>query len=448
MADEMTDRMNKLGLTLEEEEIIAISDEGRLEVLESCNLSLIGKFLTCKPFNKMAAKNTIRRAWGVDDAMQILETGPNLFQFRFRSEFEMDRILKGGPWSFDNQLLMLQRWKKGMTVGNIKMETALLWVQIWGAPLDMISPQVAKQIGGRLGEVEEVEWKKKKDDVSFFMRVRVALPISKPLRRGGFIAGTDGERYWVDYKYERLPFFCHYYAVEKNGGVGEYWYGEFLRAVGGRTRGSASQSTGNNSSSVENASRDNGKAADQKVQSMMEMVATRDDVLGNPSMNDKEASENPGKLADSMVSNVVQHTNGMAVVFGNNWVNPSVVPSMHDIADSHTGFEEELDLSNSKAERADFHMDGLVLGNDKLMETNGLSLSRPKATWTRINRMDFGLGGLARALTLPSLGKRDTRSDQDEDYQTKKGRMEGCSCREGCDVEISAGVDSHPCRKQ
>ena len=59
--------------------------------------------------------------------------------------------------------------------------------------------------------------------------------------------------------------------------------------------------------------------------------------------------------------------------------------------------------------------------------------------------MDFGLGGLARALMLPSLGKRDTRktsSGQDEDHQTKRGRVEGS------DVEISAGVDSHPCQKQ
>ena len=62
MADEVVNSMEKMKLTLEEEEIIAISDEGRLEAIESCNLSLIGKFLTCKPFNKMAAKNTIRRA--------------------------------------------------------------------------------------------------------------------------------------------------------------------------------------------------------------------------------------------------------------------------------------------------------------------------------------------------------------------------------------------------
>ena len=65
--------------------------------------------------------------------------------------------------------------------------------------------------------------------------------------------------------------------------------------------------------------------------------------------------------------------------------------------------------------------------------------------------MDFGLGGLARALMLPSLEKRDTRktsSGQDEDHQTKRGRVEGRDVVEGSDVEISAGVDSHPCRKQ
>ena len=56
----------------------------------------------------------------------------------------------------------------------------------------MVSPQVAKEVGSRLGEVEEVVWRKKKDDFSMFMRVRVALPISKPIRRGGFIAGSDG----------------------------------------------------------------------------------------------------------------------------------------------------------------------------------------------------------------------------------------------------------------
>ena len=93
------------------------------------------------------------------------------------------------------------------------MDKALLWVQIWGVPFDMISPRVAKEVGNRLGDVEEVEERKGKDDVNFFLRVRVALPITKPIRRGGFIAGSDGERHWVQFKYERIPLFCHFYGM-------------------------------------------------------------------------------------------------------------------------------------------------------------------------------------------------------------------------------------------
>ena len=54
MADDVANSMDRMKLTSEEKEIIAISDEGRLEAIESCHLSLIGKFLTCTSFNKLA----------------------------------------------------------------------------------------------------------------------------------------------------------------------------------------------------------------------------------------------------------------------------------------------------------------------------------------------------------------------------------------------------------
>ena len=82
------------------------------------------------------------------------------------------------------------------------------------------------------------------------MRVRVALPIAKPLHRGSYIAGPDGERTWIQFKYERLLVFYHFcgllghdlrhcashYAAEKNGGVGKYLYGDWLKAVGNRSK--------------------------------------------------------------------------------------------------------------------------------------------------------------------------------------------------------------------
>ncbi|XP_050242020.1 uncharacterized protein LOC126690971 [Quercus robur] len=279
MDDDVADRLQKMKLTIEEEEIIPISDEGRLDAIESCNLSLMGKFLTCKPFNRMAAKNTIRRAWGLNESLQISEVGPNLFQFKFQSEFDMDRIMRGGPWSFDNQLLLLKRWKKGMTMGNIQLDSASLWVQIWDAPFDMISSQVAREVGSRLGTVEEVERRHRKDDINMFMRVRVALPIAKPLRRGGFIAGSNGVKTWLSFKYERLPMFCHFcgilghdlkncaahFVAEKQGRKVEYQYGEFLKASRIRPRASTTKAAFSTSSTKDgngsNVKQTSGQAA-------------------------------------------------------------------------------------------------------------------------------------------------------------------------------------------
>lgn len=242
----MINCLESMKLTADEEETITISDEGRRMEIESCTMSLIGKFLTCKPFNKKAAKNTLQKAWGLEDKVQIVEVGPNLFQFKFNTEFDMEQILKGGPWSFDNQLLMLTRWKKGMRAENVQLQHAALWVQIWGAPFDMVLARVAKEVGGRLGEVVEVKNRRKQEDPSYFMRVKVAIPISKPLRRDGFLAGSDGERSWVTFKYERLPMFCHYcgllghnlrhcashFSATKSGVEVNYQYGDWFKAIG------------------------------------------------------------------------------------------------------------------------------------------------------------------------------------------------------------------------
>lgn len=78
-----------------------------------------------------------------------MEVGDSLFQFKFSTEFDMERILHGSPWTFDNQLLLLQKWHRGITARNVSLDYASLWIQIWDAPFDMVSPTVAKEVGGR-----------------------------------------------------------------------------------------------------------------------------------------------------------------------------------------------------------------------------------------------------------------------------------------------------------
>ena len=79
-----------------------------------------------------------------------------------------------------------------MTAGNVRFDLASFWVQIWGAPFDMVSSSIVEAVGGRLGVVEKVKNRRKQDIPNFFVRVKVALPLSKPLRRGAFLAGSNG----------------------------------------------------------------------------------------------------------------------------------------------------------------------------------------------------------------------------------------------------------------
>ena len=60
MAEDVINGLKNMRLTTGEEEVITISDEGQKEEIEGYALSLIGKFLTCKPFNKRAAHNMLK----------------------------------------------------------------------------------------------------------------------------------------------------------------------------------------------------------------------------------------------------------------------------------------------------------------------------------------------------------------------------------------------------
>ena len=56
MAKDVINGLENMKLIVDEEETIEILDEVRRAKIASCTLSQIGKFLTCKPFNKRRQK--------------------------------------------------------------------------------------------------------------------------------------------------------------------------------------------------------------------------------------------------------------------------------------------------------------------------------------------------------------------------------------------------------
>ena len=125
-------RLQKIKLTTDEGEVITVRAENREKTLEDCSLSLVGRFHTTKNIKFRATKNLLRSVWKMGKDMKITEVGDRLFQFKFVMEIQLKWVLNNGLWSFENHILLLRRWEKGMTAFSVSFETIPIWVQVWG----------------------------------------------------------------------------------------------------------------------------------------------------------------------------------------------------------------------------------------------------------------------------------------------------------------------------
>ena len=346
-----------------------------------------------------------------------------------------------------------------MSSKNVVLEHASMWIQIWGVPFDMMASKVAMEIGNKMGVVEDVEQWRLSEEQYLFLRVKVALPISKPIRRGGFLMGLDGNRHWVDYKYERLPVFCHFYGIlghdlrhcpahyeeSKRSTTLEYQYGDWLRASNGRNRSPQRRRTSSHRDDVFD------KEDNQTVErsEMGATVTTTVRVLAHSNLRTNQAGNNEihevvPNIQPNLVESIVQVTKCM----DNN------VPSlMHgEVTECMDNHRPKVVLEVDSETKLIVDVDnGPEEGNKKV----GLSVSQPNkqlGKWTRINRMEVGPNNLNKPTCMPTLGKRlvedallvsgETGEAACSQKRTKVGLVDG-------EIDSTlAGVNDHPCREQ
>nr|POE86154.1 uncharacterized protein CFP56_07261 [Quercus suber] len=254
MEHTVVEGLSNLRLTKEEEEEISIKTRCKSNLLEECSLSLFGQLLANRNQNLRALKNTLRMAWKMGSDLQIVDVGNSIMQFKFRSEYQLKWVEQNGPWNFENNLLLLCRWRRGLSATNINFTHSPFWVQIWGLPFELMSDEVGRELGNNIGKFIEVDQQARQSDQVKFMRIRVELQLDKPLRRGGKVASLEGDKFWVNFKYERLPTFCFQcgnlghdekHCKDPSDQKNTKQYGEWLRAQGNPKVGlEKSRSTG------------------------------------------------------------------------------------------------------------------------------------------------------------------------------------------------------------
>ncbi|KAH7856218.1 hypothetical protein Vadar_034047 [Vaccinium darrowii] len=77
-----------------------------------------------------------------------------------------------------------------------------------GPPLEYMTPAMATRLGSLVGTVTSVDWGTVMQQNMEYMRVKVCIPICRPLIPGAFLRLENGEPVWIQFGYERLFKVC------------------------------------------------------------------------------------------------------------------------------------------------------------------------------------------------------------------------------------------------
>ena len=209
MSEEHDLNNSMAALGIEEEENASFVLEGDIEEdFNRYDLCLVGKLLTQKNINVRAMKTKIADVWRPAMGLSIKELDQGTFLFQFYRSEDLQWIMKGGPWTFDNVMLALEQVAPGENPKDVKPCFLSIWIQVYNLPMGFMLESVGKQLGNFFGVFKEYDGKNNTSIWREYMRIRIKLDVRKPLKRKKKIMKKDGTEFTVTCKYERLGEFC------------------------------------------------------------------------------------------------------------------------------------------------------------------------------------------------------------------------------------------------
>lgn len=125
--------------------------------------------------------------------------------------------MEDGPWMVVRDLkdlVVVVEFEASKTLEEIAFTSIPIWIRVFKLPLGMINEEVGRIIGAEIGKFMDVDNGDNVSDAGCFLRVKVRLDITQPLRRGIMVFDevSNIER-WCPMQYEFLPEFCYMCGV-------------------------------------------------------------------------------------------------------------------------------------------------------------------------------------------------------------------------------------------
>ena len=138
--DGVEGRLRNLKLTDAEKKSIKIGKKQSCSP-EVSKLQAVGKLLSEKPAKAEYLGRALSGAWCPFSRVECKGLGRNRFLFQFHDDVSKNKAIRGGPWMFNKDLLVMEDFVPSKTIDEYEFKSIPIWVRAYGIPMGMMSTE-------------------------------------------------------------------------------------------------------------------------------------------------------------------------------------------------------------------------------------------------------------------------------------------------------------------
>lgn len=175
-------------------------DRDDMANLEQPRWFAVARYYSGRPVKARVMFSELSNAWGEVISRHL---GDYRFLLEFSCEQALNFVLKGGPWKFKGDVLILVRYDGFSRLSEVSIESIPLWIRIYDMRVALMRSGLVSILAAKVGKVMEVG-----EAVKDFIRVRVDLDLADALKDGVRIKVEDMGIMEFEVKYEDVQHFC------------------------------------------------------------------------------------------------------------------------------------------------------------------------------------------------------------------------------------------------
>ncbi|XP_057431502.1 uncharacterized protein LOC130724316 [Lotus japonicus] len=168
----------------------------------------VGRLISEPALITRVFRSVLGRLWGSQNHVEIREVSNNLFLFRFVNTRERNFAVQGGPWYVNRFLVVMAKFDVNSIPSQVTLVRVPFWVRVYNLRVSLRTAAVVRSLGSTFAGL--ITWDRAEiHRFREYMRIRVWVDVTKPLRRGQAMKAEDGASFQVRFRYEKLFNYCY-----------------------------------------------------------------------------------------------------------------------------------------------------------------------------------------------------------------------------------------------